>query len=155
MRFFYKFRQIFIVLVIAGIAAAVAAPIGIRVFFGLEFIPSIVPAMILCIAGIMLNGNLVVHEMARGLGHPDLGMWAEGVGLIFTVILLFALLPLWGGVGAAIASLVSYSIVFVIIVLLLSRRVHISSRSFLPHLSDINEYRIWSINLIHSWRSSN
>lgn len=150
-----KFRKVLIALAIAGLAAAITAPIGIKILFGAEFAPAILPATILCIAGIVLNSNLVIHEMARGLGYPGLGMWAEGIGLIFTVILLYVLLPLWGGVGAAIASLVSYSIVFIVIVFLLSRRVKISTRSFLPRLSDINEYRIWSIKLVHSWRSSN
>ena len=143
-----KFRVVMMGLAAIGVAAAVVSPIGIRVLFGADFVPSVVPAMILCIAGVMLNSNLVIHEMARGLGHPGIGVWAEGVGLIFTLVLLFALLPLWGGVGAAIASLVSYSVVFIVIIFLISRRVGISAKEFLPRTSDLAEYRVLYAQLL-------
>ena len=79
--------------------------------------------------------------MARGLGYPGMGAWAEGAGLIVTLVLLFALLPLWGAVGAAIASLSSYMVVFVVFIYLFSRQLGISIMAFVPQFSDIAEYQ--------------
>jgi len=48
--------------------------------------------------------------------------WAEGIAAIFTVALLFALLPLVGVYGAAIASTVSYGVALAVMLRRLSRR---------------------------------
>ena len=55
------------------------------------------------------------------LGKPKFVMLAEFVGLVITIILLSLLLKPYQILGAAVASLVSYSIIAVILVLIISR----------------------------------
>lgn len=137
------FRTFSIIFVGISILGAAAAPIGIPILFGQRFAPSLLPAAILCLSSAFLNMNLVLHELARGLGYPGLGISAEAVGLVFTIVLLIILLPLWGGVGAAIASLVSYLSIFITLLTLVCRRIGVSkSECMVPRKDDFIKLRL-------------
>ena len=82
--------------------------------FGKDFSQAIVPAQILLFAAIFQGMNIVLGNSLRGLGHPGKTGIAEGVGLVVTVGLLWALLPRLGILGAAIASLSAYLVVMLI-----------------------------------------
>ena len=47
-------------------------------------------------------------DLLLGRGHPGVVAWAQGLAALFTMTLLFALLPFLGVYAAAIASTVSY-----------------------------------------------
>jgi O-antigen/teichoic acid export membrane protein len=91
-------------LAFTGIVAA-ATPWVIPLLFGRDFIPAIIPSALLCICMGVRILNVFLHEIARGLGHPGLGLRVESIGLVFNVLLLAIALPLWGLAGAALASL--------------------------------------------------
>ena len=57
------------------------------------------------------GGVSTLANSLRGMGLPGRAAISESVGLVATMALLFALLPLWGIVGAAVASLAAYGIV--------------------------------------------
>ena len=52
----------------------------------------------------------VVADLLRGRKRPIMVAWAQGVAAIFTIGLLFALLPFMGVYAAAIASTVAYGV---------------------------------------------
>ena len=118
-----QFRAMAAVLIVLGAAVALAAPVGVPLLFGQQFAASVGPATILVVASIVLNINVVLHELVRGLGHPGVGARAESIGLVVTVVLLSLLLPMWGPVGAAVASLLSYTTVCISLLVLASRRL--------------------------------
>jgi O-antigen/teichoic acid export membrane protein len=152
---FARYRTISVILVAMGILAASITPIGMPLLFGNEFLPAVLPAMILCLASSILNMNLILHELARGLGHPGFGIVAELVGLFFTTILLVICLPLWGGVGAAIASLLSYSCVLLSLLFLVSKRLGVNIYDcVIPRKSDFDLLRTQVFDIIHLWQSS-
>ncbi|HEX9023243.1 MAG TPA: polysaccharide biosynthesis C-terminal domain-containing protein, partial [Geobacteraceae bacterium] len=105
--------------------------------FGMNFSPAIIPAMILCVANIFLNLNLSLHEIIRGAGLPSLGIKPEYAGLAVNIVLLLLLLWKWGGVGAAIASLVSYATTYFSLLYVFSRQANIPGSLYsLPQKKD-------------------
>jgi len=89
-------------------------PYLLPLVFGKDFSQAIVPAQILLCAAIFQGMNIVLGNSLRGLGHPGKTGVAEGVGLVVTIGLLWALLPKLGIFGAAIASLSAYLVVMLI-----------------------------------------
>jgi O-antigen/teichoic acid export membrane protein len=92
-------------------ALGVAMPLLLPLLFGADYGPSIWPAQILLVAGLLQGGVITLANSLRGLGLPGRAAISEGIGLMATIGLLFSLLPVWGIVGAAVASLVAYGIV--------------------------------------------
>jgi O-antigen/teichoic acid export membrane protein len=80
----------------------------ISLFFGSAFRPVTNVARVLLIASVILGMNRVLSAVARGIGRPlDAGV-AEGLALVVTVLALAILLPVYGLMGAAVASVLAY-----------------------------------------------
>lgn len=80
----------------------------ISLFFGRAFVPVANVARVLLVAAVILGMNRVLSAAARGIGRPlDAGI-AEGLALIVTILALAVLLPIYGLLGAAVASLLAY-----------------------------------------------
>lgn len=125
-----QFRVTTIMLILLGAVVTLFTPLGVYILFGSEFAPAIAPAVILGAAGAVANIKLVLHEVARGLGQPSVGIWAEGLGLVVTAVMLVALLPTWGMVGAACTSFASYLVATILLVLMTSHRTGVPVRDF-------------------------
>jgi O-antigen/teichoic acid export membrane protein len=82
-------------------------------------------------AGVFLACNQVTGDVLRGRKRPLIVAKAEGLAAVFTVVLLVALLPVFGVYGAAIASGVAYGVALA--VMLLSLRRLSSDNSSPPH----------------------
>ena len=80
----------------------------ISLFFGSAFRPVADVARVLLVAAVILGMNRVLSAAARGIGRPlDAGI-AEGLALLVTILVLAVLLPIYGLLGAAVASLLAY-----------------------------------------------
>lgn len=112
-------------------------PIGFRLLFGERFTAGIPAAVILIVAGTVAGLNLVVEEGLRGLGHPGVVMRAEFCGLIVTAALLAALLKPFGIIGAAIASLISYTVVSIALLRSVTRLTPMPWTAFCPSRKDL------------------
>jgi len=89
---------------------ALVAPWLIPRVFGPGY-GGVVPLLwLLTPAGVFLACNQVTGDVLRGRKRPLVVARAEGLAAVFTVILLVALLPVFGVYGAAIASTVAYGI---------------------------------------------
>lgn len=104
------------VLVSLGIGAviliplALAAPVLVPLVFGPAYRGAVPLMWILTPGGIFLACGQMVANLLRGLHRQIVVARAEGIAVIFTLLLLAALLPLIGVTGAAIASTVPYGI---------------------------------------------
>jgi O-antigen/teichoic acid export membrane protein len=146
-----RVRRGCIIMVIAGVAAALAAQVAIPLIFGVRFAKAIRPAQILCIASVFLNINLLLHEFARGLGRPGLGGIPESLGVIVSVVGLWLLIPTHLVTGAALASLGSYAAICAALVWSMSRRLpHLKPRMLAPQRGDLD--RIWAVGISESRR---
>jgi O-antigen/teichoic acid export membrane protein len=104
------------VLASAGLAAAILVPIAavapwlVPAVFGPAYRAAVPLLWILTPGGIFLACGQVVANVLRGLGRQRVVAWAEGVTVVFTIVLLCSLVPVIGVAGAAIASTIPYGI---------------------------------------------
>ena len=103
-------------LVIAGTAAWV-----VPFLFGPGFEPAVPLVWLLAPGGAFLAVGQVTGDLLRGRGQPLAVAWAQGAAALLTVVLLLALLPVWGVKGAAVASTVAYLVALVIMLAWLRR----------------------------------
>jgi O-antigen/teichoic acid export membrane protein len=110
------------VLVSAGLAAAILLPLALvapwlvpRVF-GTAYRGAVPLVWILAPGGVFLASGQVVANLLSGRHRQLAAARAQGVAMIFTLVLLGALIPAIGVTGAAIASAVPYGVSFVLMV---------------------------------------
>ena len=100
----------------AGIAAAMLVPLAagaywfVPLVFGAGYRGAVPLLWILSPGAVFLACGQVTGDLLRGRNRPIIVAWAQGLAAIFTVVLLFALLPVVGVAGAAIASTVAYGV---------------------------------------------
>lgn len=99
----------------AAIVLAAISRYAIPLLFGAQFNPAVLPAVILLAGTIVLGANYVLSDGLRGLGRPLIPSIGEFVGLLITILALFLLLPRLGMLGAAWASVLSYTVTFLIL----------------------------------------
>jgi O-antigen/teichoic acid export membrane protein len=119
---------------------AISAAWLIPFFYGKEFSPVTPVAMILCLATGIAGMNAILENGLLGLGYPGFIFIAEICGFVVTVILLTLLLKPWQLYGAAVASLASYGIVMVILILLISKKTRIPIKGLM--IPTMNEIRL-------------
>jgi O-antigen/teichoic acid export membrane protein len=100
----------------AAVLLLLVTPWIIRVFFGTSFIPATHLAQILILASIPLGCNALLGAAFKAFNKPFVSSKAEMLGLAVTAIFLITLLPILQALGAALASLLSYSSVFLYMV---------------------------------------
>lgn len=107
---------------VLSLAAVLAVgPFLIPRVYGPEYrqVPSLL--LILAPGAAVVVVNQVLGDLLRGLGRPSKVALAEGVGVIFTVGGLLLMVPHFGVTGAAITSTVTYLIVFVVLMVLITQ----------------------------------
>ena len=111
----------------ACLAAAMLVPTAavsywlVPLVFGAAYRGAVPLLWILTPGSVFLACGLVTGDLLKGRRQPAVLAWAHGIAAIFTVALLFALLPLVGVYAAAIASTVSYGVALSIMLHRLSR----------------------------------
>lgn len=109
-----------------GLPLALAAPHVVTIVFGPAYSDAGWAARILTVAAIFFGVNYVLSDSLRGLNAPLGPSVAQGIGTVVTLVGLYALLPFLGIVGAAVTSLLSYSMSSLVLILLLWRHFGIA-----------------------------
>lgn len=118
-----------------GGALLLLTPFAFTRVFGSAFISGLPMAEILVIAAVITGYNLVLEEGLRGLNRPRSVFCAEVIGAVVTIISVILLVPRMKGVGASLASLISYSTVT--LVLLFCLRTDSSLFRLMPGRADL------------------
>lgn len=84
-----------------------AAPLLVPMLFGPDFEPATTITRLLLIGGFFWGLRRVLSEIARGLGRPGIGSWAEVVSWLTFLVPVAVLVPLFGLEGVAISFIVS------------------------------------------------
>jgi O-antigen/teichoic acid export membrane protein len=122
----------------AGLAVAVATPIAIPLLFGKAFLPSVRPAVILVLAGCLSGLNVVLEQGMQGLGESATILWCELGGFLVTGASLYWLLPTWGIIGAALASILAYGTICTLLLFQMKKKTARPLTFFvIPKLDDI------------------
>jgi O-antigen/teichoic acid export membrane protein len=132
---------------ILGVPFLLMTPFAIKLLFGVAFVPAIPTAMVLVPATLISGINLVLADGLRGLGRPKWVMIAQLVGLVVTVVSLALLLRPYQIMGAAVASLLSYATILLLLVTFTVRETHMSVHVMLwPRREDLS--RLWRVTWI-------
>ena len=100
----------------AGLATAMLAPLAavaywlVPLVFGADYRGAVPLLWILSPGAVFLACGQVTVDLLRGRNRPLFVAWAQGLAAVFTIVLLFALLPFVGVASAAIASTVAYGV---------------------------------------------
>jgi len=123
-----------------------AAPLILRILFGESFVPATNSfRWLLVAAGVWSCGSIVINAL-RGFGYPGLSTLARFAAAVVTGIGLVVLLPRMGITGAAIASLIGYSVMLVVALIgfIRKRKLHLWKNCLRPQRRDL---------LVPNWRS--
>jgi antigen flippase len=130
-----------IVAVLLGGLLAAITPVIVPLMFGEAFRSSVFPAYILIGASIISGMNIILEEGLRGLASTWAIFFSEGLGLIATGISLIYFLPRYGIVGAAIGSVLGYSVTAVALSFQVLRSLRTPWVSFfMPRRDDFNYF---------------
>jgi O-antigen/teichoic acid export membrane protein len=99
-----------------------AAPLMLRVLFGESFVPAASAFRWLLVAAVAWSASAIVIRGLQGFGHPGLTTIARFASAVTTGIALLILLPRMGITGAAISSLIGYTVMFAVALFALIRR---------------------------------
>src|SRR5712692_7624657 len=123
-----------------------AAPLLLRVLFGQNFVPATGAfRWLLVAAGVWSCGSIVISGL-RGFGYPGLSTMARFSAAVVTTIALLILLPRRGITGAAIASLIGYSVMLVVALVAVIHRRRLGFWAYLrPQRRDIPFGRLKSL----------
>jgi len=110
------YRRLWWTTLAAGAALAPLAVVVVPLAFGQDFRGAVPVAMLLVPAAAILGMNEVLSTAFQGIGRPEIGSRAEGIGLLVTVAALVVFLPRYGIYGAAVASLLAYGAAHVYLV---------------------------------------
>jgi len=103
------FRAATAVTLVLAVAFVAAAPILCVTIFGESFRGSIDDLRVLVTGAFGVVALKQLSNVLTGRGKPTLASAAIGVSFLATVVLDIALIPSYGGLGAAIASSISYT----------------------------------------------
>lgn len=102
---------VFLTLIAALGMAVIAYPL-ILVFFGRAFLGSLLPLFWLLPGILALGGSVILSGDLMSRGKPVYNSISTAISVALTFVLDFTLIPLWGIVGAAIASSLVYCSLF-------------------------------------------
>jgi len=89
---------------------SVTAPWLVPLAFGPGYAKAVPLLWVLAPGAVFLACGEVAGDLLRGRKQPLTVAWAQGMAAVFTVVLLFALLPAAGVFAAAVASTVAYGV---------------------------------------------
>ncbi len=116
---------------LVAIALAALIPTVLPLLFGDDFADATPMALILLAASIPSAGIAILAPSLTAANRPGAGATAQAIGLAVTVPALLVVLPILGGVGAALVSLVAYGVVFCIVFSIAKRHFDFRARDLL------------------------
>ena len=123
-----------------AVVSGLSAPMLVPWLFGRAFAVPLLLPLVLAAATSVLGLNGIIEEGLRGLGEPRSVLVGELAGLVMTGVLLFALVPIAGIIGAAVASLAGYTVVTATLAWLIRSRSHVRVSDLLvPRRADIQD----------------
>jgi O-antigen/teichoic acid export membrane protein len=129
-------RATMIAVVVSGTAIAIAAEPLLTTFFGPEFGAAASALRITMIAMVPLAVSRLLAGDMKGRGRAGLVSISAGAALVATIALDLLLIPSYGIEGAALASLIAYTIGAVTLLIAYRRVTGASLRNLVPTFQD-------------------
>lgn len=119
-----------------------AAPFILRVIYGESFAAATGTLRLLLLASVVWSAGTIVISGLNGFGYPGLATVARVASALMTLGALLLLIPRWGMMGAATASLIGYSVMLCVALFWLAQRQNSLWDSLRPRRTDINFARL-------------
>ena len=123
---------------LSGIAMLIAIPVMVPFLFGQIYYQAIEPSLILVLGGVIWSVQWLLCRASAAQGNPGLVFYSFGVSLLVMLLFDYALIPLLGIVGAAIAAMIGPAIGLAVCLILYCRKAGHALRlaEFLPCVND-------------------
>jgi O-antigen/teichoic acid export membrane protein len=108
-------------LVAAAFGVAVFGEVVVRVVAGVEFAAAARPIPVLCVAMVLFSSRLMSQTGAMIRERSDLIAWSTGVATAAVIVLNFLLIPRFGVMGAAWATVAAFAIEYALMSALSAR----------------------------------
>ena len=132
-------RMTLVAVAMPAVLIAVAAEPILRLLFGEVYAAGTNALVILLVAMVPLSLTRIVAADLKGRGRPGLVSWASLLSAVATVCLDLLLVPQLGIVGAAIASLLAYTIGAAAILLMYRSATAARLGALVPTLADLRD----------------
>jgi O-antigen/teichoic acid export membrane protein len=131
------FRGALLVTILAAVALIVVAPPLVVQLFGEDFRGSVDDLRVLTVGAFGIVALKQIGNALTARQLPTLASIGIGVAFVSTIVLDVLLIPSFGGLGAALASSLSYTLGGVVIVLLFTRSLGGHVLDFVPRPGDL------------------
>lgn len=108
-------RQVIIILLGLGAISILLAKPLIQILYGDAFLPSVESFRVLIVATIFLSIETIIAQFLAAIGLPFKLILFWIICFILNIILNIILIPKFGEVGAAYASLISYMLILILV----------------------------------------
>ena len=105
----------FIIFILSLILAILTKPL-VKILFGIAFLPSVMPLLILLPGIVALGGAKTLTADLAGRGKPQFGTYSAFISLAVNIPLNLWLIPKWGISGAAFASTIAYIVATLVVI---------------------------------------
>jgi O-antigen/teichoic acid export membrane protein len=119
------------------VGVVIAAPVLCVTIFGSSFEGSIDDLRVLAPGALGIVALKVLANALVAQGRPLLANLAIAVAFVVTIVLDILLIPPYGGVGAAVASLVAYTSGGLVVALVFMRTLEVGWRDMVPGGDDV------------------
>jgi len=110
----------------AAIGLACISCVFVPLFFGQQFVGAIVPLMILSMLIIIIGlNNLTGTQILVAMGFDNLFLYSVLAGTLSNLFMNCVFIPLWGAIGASIASIIAEILVLFVTVFYVNKNTNI------------------------------
>jgi len=103
------FRIVLVIIISLSLILFLCSSWLVPTFFGSDFLTAVLPLKILCLGVVFVNIKRMFINYNRSFNDLNINNWGQWLGVVITIILDIILIPPYGIVGAAWASLAAYA----------------------------------------------
>ncbi len=137
-----KLMKFTVLLTFAAVLVLIILPESFYTWIFSKAFTGVKPVILILSPGVIaLAANAIFSHYFSGLGNPKVNLWSNVVGFIFTVILAFSLIPLFGINGAAATASVSYLSTVIYQYIIFKKQTGTRFGEWIPQRKDFRDFR--------------
>lgn len=132
-------RISFLLFVFISFIAFIVSYWIIPIMYGAEFVKVVIPFQLLLIGIFFSCLSQLFSQLLLAENKNYLNILACSIGLVFTIVFGFILIPTWGIIGASISTTITYFVIFLFTFIFVTKYTKsVSVNLFLPSKSDFS-----------------
>ena len=137
-----KLMKFTVLLTFAAVLLLVVLPENFYTWMFSKAFTGVKPVILILSPGVIaLAANAIFSHYFSGLGNPKVNLWSNVVGFVFTLVLAFSLIPLFGINGAAATASVSYISTVIYQYIIFKKQTGTRFGQWLPRKQDFLDFR--------------